>query len=750
MKGKLWYWGSYGTQDIKVGVVGFYKKTPDCRPAACRSTRARPTTELLRSCLETDLTTLNNYNVKLTYVPFTNNRLNFQNTWAEKVRNARDASDTRPIETTYRQKAVSSDFGTFGWLTGPVAVLEGRRPARHQRPLARRRDVGAPRQQLRARLPRRRRCADVQAAPRDHDRRLGPFVPGVDVPPPDQQPRRDVSSYFLPGEAGRRSLVQVRLPLAQAHSTSLNHHGGFIDARYTNGVANSADIWRDGNSESHLNTQRVLRRRTRSRKNRLTLNLGFRFDCQDDAALRGDVPANPFFPTLMPAIDFQGADAGVTWKDFSPRLGVTYDLNGRRQATCCRRRMRPTTARWRPASCRASSPPPARCSSATRGPTPTATRFVQANEVNTTRAVPQQEHGLRSGEPDQHHLADARRSRTSRTTARASSSSASTASSARRWPSAAATSGASTISSSGTIATTSRAPTTVPVTYQATTCPAGARCEAVTYYQPNDRRSRRRTSTPTSPDRYRDFNGFELTFQKRMSNRWSANASYAYNNAIDHWDSASAYEDPTNIDAAERRPVRAGIGRQRHRQRLHQRQVAVQGQRPRTRCRGTSTSPANYQARQGYPVPADHPVAEPRQRRGHGAGAARSARRRAPRQPPDDRLPRRQDVPLRRCHARPGDGHLQPDQRATRCRPSTATRRRPTPTRSAASRAARAALRRQRPLVTASGVSFDRPGGRIPAGPFFCTPRCWPCRGSGAARSRVVTRGRPRATKRWR
>ena len=76
-------------------------------------------TELMRSCLETDLTTLNNYNWKVTLVPFNNNRFNFQNTWAEKVRNARDAGDLRPIETTYRQKAVSSQFGRAGWLTGP-------------------------------------------------------------------------------------------------------------------------------------------------------------------------------------------------------------------------------------------------------------------------------------------------------------------------------------------------------------------------------------------------------------------------------------------------------------------------------------------------------------------------------------------------------------------------------------------------------------------------------------------------------
>ena len=40
------------------------------------------------------------------------------------------------------------------------------------------------------------------------------------------------------------------------------------------------------------------------------------------------MPENPFFPQLMPAIDFQGADAGVVWNDFSPRIGATYDLKG--------------------------------------------------------------------------------------------------------------------------------------------------------------------------------------------------------------------------------------------------------------------------------------------------------------------------------------------------------------------------------------------------------------------------------------
>ena len=82
--------------------------------------------------------------------------------------------------------------------------------------------------------------------------------------------------------------------------------------------------------------------------------------------------------------------------------------------------------------------------------------------------------------------------------------------------------------------------TYVAVPFQPTGCPAGARCEAVTYYQPN---------VPIPPpgirtnqkNRYRDFNGFELTFQKRTSNNWSASASAAYNNAIDYWDSAKRF-----------------------------------------------------------------------------------------------------------------------------------------------------------------------------------------------------------------
>jgi len=65
------------------------------------------------------------------------------------------------------------------------------------------------------------------------------------------------------------------------------------------------------------------------------------------------------------------------------------------------------------------------------------------------------------------------------------------------------------------------------------------------------------------PDRYRDFNGVELTLRKRYSHNWLLNASYAYNNAVDHWASPNAYEDPTNIDklnGAQYAPESGGSG----------------------------------------------------------------------------------------------------------------------------------------------------------------------------------------------
>ena len=69
----------------------------------------------------------------------------------------------------------------------------------------------------------------------------------------------------------------------------------------------------------------------------------------------------------------------------------------------------------------------------------------------------------------------------------------------------------------------------VPVTLAPTNCGPTAICDPVTYY-------RATSGQPSAyvrrnqPDRYRDYNGVELALNKRYSDRWAANVSFAWNN----------------------------------------------------------------------------------------------------------------------------------------------------------------------------------------------------------------------------
>ena len=110
-KNKLWLWAATASRRSK-SACSFYAKTDTCRPpgVALADIPKILDTDTPRSRLATDLTLLNNYNWKATWAPTSNNKFNLQNTWAEKVRNARDASDTRLIETAYRQTAVSNAY----------------------------------------------------------------------------------------------------------------------------------------------------------------------------------------------------------------------------------------------------------------------------------------------------------------------------------------------------------------------------------------------------------------------------------------------------------------------------------------------------------------------------------------------------------------------------------------------------------------------------------------------------------------
>lgn len=531
-RGKAWYWGSYSTQDISVGVVGFYKDTPTCRPTP-------PTdTDGLRACLETDLTTLHNYNWKVQTAPFTGNKFTFQNSWAEKVRNARDASDLRPIETTVRQKYADSKYGASGWLTGPNPFWKASdQHVFNDRWLV---DVIWAHNGNNFVLDfNQDSLTDVQQRLETSTGLNGrSFQQSIFIRPTNSLDV--VTNYFLPGALGGDHAFKAGVKWRTAHTRSLTHRGGDAIARFTNGVSNSVDLYRDGNQEYHLNTWGAFAQDTYTVR-RLTLNLGVRVDIQSNEALATSVAANRIAPAILPALDFPGLDGPVRWTNISPRLGLTYDLTGAGR----------TIASASYAAYYGQLAPDELVSDLVATGAVFARHpwndlngdeFVQANEVDFSRLLARSTaydpanpgNFLSPGSVD----SDIKNDRTREVIVGVDHQLAGNLAV-----------GASYIwrkydnFNRNDILGFSSADTR-PVTFTPTCTVADARCETITYYEPTFQ-----VPAPylvvNTPDRYRDFNGLEITALKRYSNRWSASFSYAYNNAVDHWDSEAAIDDPT-------------------------------------------------------------------------------------------------------------------------------------------------------------------------------------------------------------
>jgi hypothetical protein len=60
---------------------------------------------------------------------------------------------------------------------------------------------------------------------------------------------------------------------------------------------------------------------------RVTASLNLRWDRQWGNNFASSSPANPVFPAVLPALNFPGNDTPFTWNDFSPRVGVTFALD---------------------------------------------------------------------------------------------------------------------------------------------------------------------------------------------------------------------------------------------------------------------------------------------------------------------------------------------------------------------------------------------------------------------------------------
>jgi hypothetical protein len=581
-KGRAWIWGAIGKQTIGVGVVGFF--APD---AACQAIKANPLASPIvdvNNCLNTDLTELQTTNLKAEVQLFKGNKLSLYNLFSKKVRNARNASDTTPIESTVTQAAVTSLYGQWGWRTGPTPTYKF-----------------ADQWVLSDRV-----LTDVTYSHVGnnfildyHDPSLATVQPflivstginGRSTPDNAQsvniRPVNAVNvnmSYFMPATLGGDHAFKFGGYWKDANSYNSTHTPGYGVARFPTAYSNDcslaatacqAQVTRDGQTAYDLLNLSAFVQDTYTH-NRLTAQIGVRYDFNHDQALASSVDTNPLVPQLLPGISFPGADPGVKFNNFSPRLGFTYDLTGTGK-TLAKVNYAMYWGQVGTGGISSQINPVTRVSVRYPWIDLNGDKFVQANEVqlgsnggrtplavtgnwdpNNPTAVTTAntvDPNLKNDRTDEfivgfdHEIA----------------------------PGFAA--GASYIwrryggfQFTDVVGLQSSDYTAVQYTPAASTCPASqaARCPTVTYYQPLFQLPTITNLTNFTTDQFnRTFNGLELTARKRMSHRWLMNTSFAYNSTIVNNGFTGAAtntvsEDPTNLTARngyQYDPLTAGSG----------------------------------------------------------------------------------------------------------------------------------------------------------------------------------------------
>jgi hypothetical protein len=559
-KGRAWLWGAAARQRIKVGILNFFEKTSRC--AAISASPANYPIDVVQGCLKPDLTTLSEYGLRSQLRPFGGNTLSWFNDFAERIRDAREASDLRPAETTWRQRGASSAFGTPLWTTGPTGTWKaGDRHIFSDRLLA----------EFQLAHTGNNFTLDLQSAELEtvqpsYEITTGLWGRSYERQGPYLRPADSVKvtfDYFLPSFLHGEHSIEAGYRWRAALANEQSHWGGNAVARYRDGAPADAILYRDSVARFAYDAQAAWVQDAFSWK-RLTVSLGLRWDRQHDAVRASSVPAHPFQGLMtaqgvpfrwLPAVSFGGADPRVVWDDVSPRFVATYDLTGSGRSV-----VKLSAARYYGQSGAGNL-------SSTLNPVTTASirfpwtdangdRTVQVDELDTTRILsfggnydPYEPGAL--GTPN---TVDSR----VRNQATGEVIVAFDKEIGREFA----------VGASYIWREYGRFLWTRPVgidsgqwvkrtfTPSPAACPEGARCPTVEYWEPTIRLPAVVFLT-NHPDFNRAYHGFEITARKRFAGRWMLNGSVTYNDARSHYKSPRAYVDPTNIDRQNDAPAQS-------------------------------------------------------------------------------------------------------------------------------------------------------------------------------------------------
>ena len=564
-KGRAWIWGSYGKQDIKVGVINFYQPTAECQAFKDQATALAANIDDINNCLNTDRTLLETTNLKGQVELFKGNKLTAYNMFSKKVRNARGASDLNPIETTNVQNAVGSQYGAWGWRTGPSPtyqfgdqwVVSDRLLAEveyshvgnnfildfHDPSLA----TVQPYLVVSSGLNGRSGSASVNIRP----------VNSVNVN----------GNYFMPASFFGDHAFKFGGYWRDAYSETISLLGGNATARFPTQSAFDNDtcslgvssgcavtLFRNGDTPDRLTNISAFAQDTITH-GKATVQVGVRYDYNHDQALAATIPANPILPDLLPAVSFGGVDPGITFNNFSPRVGMTYDLQGNGRTL-----LRANYARYygQVGNGGVAGQVNPLSSVSVRYPWVdlNGDRVVQANEIFPTNGDFSNFQAI-SGNWDPKNPAAVTTANTIASNLKNDTTDEFIVGASHELGRGVAVDanyiyryysnfgiGFSpyVLNPDGTVVTSDQY---VATQYTPTCTAANARCDTVTAYYPATQLGNV-TELRNIPNFNRKFNGVELGGHKRLANRWMMDTSFTWNSTIQNYGSGS-YQNPNNI-----------------------------------------------------------------------------------------------------------------------------------------------------------------------------------------------------------
>src|SRR6202158_380625 len=346
-RGRAWFWGTYGMQGVRLGVLNYYKATADCAPV-----QANPLAHSFSNvidCLNVNKQDVPALGSKFNLRPFARNLVTVANSFGQRVETIRGADDLHPtFETTNKMTFIKRsdstyDLGARYWNTGlwDPSWKFGDQHTFSDRWLV---DVSFG-----------HHCWCDSIVPQTDELRLvqpmlelttgtwGRSWSDSSIMLVTNNTVDLTTSYFLPGRWGGEHSFKA--------GYKNGHFGEVYDRTYSGhaqAVFNSqrplplfstpftARVIRDYITPAFLDQNSVYLQDTYSRK-RFTAIIGFRWDRQEDHVAAVSVPAHAFQGqrtidgtpfNLFPAIEVPTVRAGVVWNTVAPRLGLTYDLTG--------------------------------------------------------------------------------------------------------------------------------------------------------------------------------------------------------------------------------------------------------------------------------------------------------------------------------------------------------------------------------------------------------------------------------------